>query len=613
MDMVAANIHMWVSFAVIVGAIVLYATERWSVEVISLGVVATLLLLFQLLPYEGGNSGTPVTSQSLLAGFAHPALITILALMVIGQAMSQTAALEGPTILLVRHGRRRPRLLIFGCLIGVMVISAFLNDTPVVVMFLPIMIVLANKMREAPSQVLMPLSFAAILGGMTTLIGTSTNLLVAGAYHSITGGRIDFFDFTVPGIIMALSGFAFIWLAAPRLLPKDGGIESGVEVSGGRQFIAQLIVLKGSRFEGMQSVSGMLPGLPDLTVWLIERKRQSLLPPFDDITVRAGDRLTLVGTREKLADIAAGTPGALTNGSGSGGDSRDSTRSEDTAHLFEVLVPPASPLEGRTVLQVGANLSGGGTIIGVQRRTRMPRSPLGNIRLEAGDILLVCGTGSQLRHLRTRRDVILMEWTGHALPEKRKKWISQLVFISVVVASASGALPIVVAAMMGAFIVVITGCLTVGQASRALNRKVFLLVGAALAMGAAMEATGGAAFLGYRMVSLLDGAGSTVMLSALFILVAGVSNILSNNTTAILFTPIAIDMATRLDLPTMPFVVTIIFAANCSFATPVSYQTNLLVMGPGNYAFADYMRLGIPLVLLLWLVFTLVVPWYYGL
>jgi len=610
MDLIAANMHMWVSFAVIIGAIFLYATERWPVEVVSLGVVASLLLFFQLFPLLGAGGDRLLEAADLLAGFAHPALITILALMVVGQGMSQTAALEGPTTLLLRYGRRRPRLLIFFCLIAVMVISAFLNDTPVVVMFLPIMIVLANKMREAPSQVLMPLSFAAILGGMTTLIGTSTNLLAAGAYFSLTGEHIGFFDFTVPGAMLAFVGFTFLWFAAPRILPRHDSGDTGSEIQGGKQFIAQLTVTKGSPYEGMEAVSGMLPGFKDMTVWLIERKRKTMLPPFDDLTLKAGDRLTLVATRDKLTGIAAEVPGVLMGGELS---APSALGEKGVPHLFEVLVPPASPLEGRLVSQVGAHLSGGSIIIGVQRRTRMVRGTIGNIRLEAGDILLVCGTAAQMRHLRARRDVILMEWSGHALPEKRKKWIARLVFGGVVLASASGALPIVVAAMMGAFAVVTSGCLTIGQASRALNRQVFLLVGAALAMGATMEATGGASFLGHRMVALLDGAGSTVMLSALFLLVAVISNILSNNTTAILFTPIAVDVATRLDLPPLPFVVTVIFAANCSFATPVSYQTNLLVMGPGNYRFTDYMKLGIPLAILVWAAFTVVVPWYYGL
>ncbi|WP_020399483.1 SLC13 family permease [Kordiimonas gwangyangensis] len=610
MELIATNIHMWVSFAVIIGAIILYASERWPVEVVSLGVIALLLLFFQLFPVYDAGGDPLLTAGNLLAGFAHPALITILALMVVGQSMSQTAALDGPTTLLLRYGRRRPRMLIFCCLIAVMVISAFLNDTPVVVMFLPIMIVLANKMREAPSQVLMPLSFAAILGGMTTLIGTSTNLLAAGAYFSLTGEHIDFFDFTIPGAMIALVGFTFLWFAAPRILPKDGGLDTGGDGAGGKQYIAQLTVLKGSPYEGMQAVSGMLPGFKDTTVWLIERGRQTLLPPFDELTLKPGDTLTLVATRDKLTDIAAEAPSVLM-----GGDtlSLSSSGEKGVPHLFEVLVPPASPLEGRTVAQVGAQLSGGSVIIGVQRRSRMMRGVIGSVRLEAGDILLVCGTGPQMRHLRTRRDVILMEWSGHALPEKHKKWIAQLVFLSVVASSASGLLPIVVASMLGAFAVVITGCLTIGQASRALNRQVFLLVGAALAMGATMEATGGAAFLGHQMVSALDGASSTVMLSALFLLVAVISNILSNNTTAILFTPIAVDVATRLDLPPLPFVVTVIFAANCSFATPVSYQTNLLVMGPGNYGFTDYMKLGIPLALVVWAAFSVVVPWHYGL
>lgn len=612
MDLVVVSFHMWATFVVIVCAILLYAGERLSVELVSLGVLATLAFLFHIFPLHDPDGSPAITTGMLLSGLAHPALVTILALMVIGQGMSRTAAFAGPTAFLLRRGRHRPKLLILVCLAIVMLVSAFLNDTPVVVMFLPIMIALSEKLREGPSQVLMPLSFAAILGGMTTLIGTSTNLLVAGTYHSITGDRIGFFDFTVPGVILALSGFVYLWVMAPLVLGRAGPDKSDTsKTQHGRHFITELVVGDQSKCTGVTAVAGMLPCFPGMTVRLVARDEETFLPPFDDLTLKMGDQISLAATREDLHDLLTNDPDLLMFTPNTGSAATPAATPAD--HLFEVLIPPASVLDGRPIGQINDRAALGGNIVGILRRSRMLRTGLGSIRLQAGDVLLVCGTIADMRALRTSRDVILLEWSGRAVPDIRKRWAARLIFLATVGAAASGTLPLVIAAMAGALLMIVTNCLTIHEASRAINRQVFLLVAAALAMGTALAATGGASFLAQALVTTLEGASPQITLSALFLLIAAISNILSNNTTAILFTPIAVDMAATLGLPAMPFIVTVIFAANCSFATPVSYQTNLLVMTPGGYRFSDYMRLGIPLAILLWAVFSLVVPLYYGL
>ncbi|SDE01676.1 SLC13 family permease [Kordiimonas lacus] len=615
MDLAVASFHMWATFLVIACAILLYATERFSVEVISLGVLAGLMLLFQFAPLRGSDGLPLVTTGQLLSGLAHPALITILALMVIGQGMSRTAAFAGPTAYLLRRGRHRPKLLIFVCLLLVMAISAFLNDTPVVVMFLPIMIVLSEKLRQSPGRVLMPLSFAAILGGMTTLIGTSTNLLTAGAYQSITGETIGFFDFTAPGMLLAATGLAYLWIFGPFLLkPRADRQGASNPNKHGRHFIAELTVGPQSPWLGTTATAGMFPCFPGMTVRLIHRDSTTILPPFDDLSLQPGDRVTLAATLEDLHGLVSDDPMSFIP------DNPHTSRNQDVGapqpsggHLFEVLLPPASVLDGRPLKQRIDPALIGGIIVGIQRRTRMLRTGLGDIRLQAGDVLLVYGSVAEMRSLRSSRDVILLEWSGRAVPDLRKRWAARTIFLATVIVAASGLLPLVIAALTGALLMIACRCLTIQEASRAINRQVFLLVGAALAMGTALAASGGAAYLAHGLLTALADASPAIILSALFLLIAAVSNILSNNTTAILFTPIAVDMAMTLGLPTLPFIVTVIFAANCSFATPVSYQTNLLVMAPGGYRFTDYMRLGIPLILLLWAVFSLVVPLYYGL
>ena len=244
----------------------------------------------------------------------------------------------------------------------------------------------------------------------------------------------------------------------------------------------------------------------------------------------------------------------------------------------------------------------------------MIRARMDEIRLDAGDVLLVLGQATDVMDLRANRDVLLLERSTHELIDRSRSSRATLIFLTVIAVAASGLVPIVVVAVAGAAAMVTMGCLNVHQASRAIDRQVIYLVGAALALGTALEATGGAQFLAHLLVSTFGNAGPAVVLSAFFLLVAVFTNVLSNNATAVLFTPIALNVAAELGItdPSI-FIYAVIFAANCSFATPMSYQTNLLVMAPGHYKFSDFLRAGLPLIALLWLTFSLFAPWYYGL
>ncbi|PHZ83724.1 SLC13 family permease [Paremcibacter congregatus] len=614
MELVQSSVQMWATFAVILVAIVFYAWDRISMEVTSLGTISLLLLIFHFIPVYDAQGTNILDLTVLLAGFADPALITILALLVIGQGMVQTGALETPAQIIVKHGIAYPRRVILACLITVMVISALLNNTPVVVIFIPIMITLMDKMDKSAGLVLMPLSFVAILGGMTTLIGSSTNLLVAGSYKSQTGIDIGFFDFTIPGLFLAGLGLIYVMFIAPLILPKKLSSTEETQVITGKQFIVQLDLVEGNSLIGKKSVAGMFPDLTRMTVRLVQRGRKSFLPPFDDITFQEGDSIILATTRAILTEKLSKNPdllkGILTDPESS--DENTVTEVSRGQKIAEVIIAPASRLDGRTLEQVGYHLQGGCKVLGIQRRSRMIRSSMNDIRLEAGDILLVVGTSAQINALRMNKDVMLMEWSTREVPILSDSWKALGIFSGVVAFASTGIVPIPITATCGAFLMIALGCLNIRQASRAVDRRIFLLIGAALAMGASLQATGGANYLADRMVHLLDGASVAVTLSAFFLLVALLTNMLSNNATAVLFTPIAINMATKLGVDPMIFVTAVIFAANCSFATPMGYQTNLLVMGPGNYKFNDFLKVGVPLILILWIGYSFFAPWYYG-
>ena len=386
----------------------------------------------------------------------------------------------------------------------------------------------------------------------------------------------------------------------------------------GAQFIGEIPITPGHPFIGLQSHSGMFPGILDLTPRLMHRRDVPILPPFEDITLSAGDTLVVTGTRKAFSRALA-HGNAVTDhddGSDKGDSAEDQTESPRPGpdyHLVEAVIAPGSRFAGRTIQLSGIRARFGVSVFGVQRKSRMARMPLSEIRLEPGDTLLLGGNLQQVMQLRGDHDLLLLEHSAEPVPQSRKAVIAISIFLAIIVLSAFEILPIVVSAISGAALMLAFGCLTIYQAARAFDRQVFLLVGSSIAMATALQSTGGAALIADTTVSLLDGAPVPVVLSVLFLVMAITTNILSNNATAVLFMPIALGVAARLGASSEAFVAAVIFAANASFATPIGYQTNLLVMGPGHYSFRDYLRVGVPLVLIIWITFSLIAPWYYGL
>jgi len=615
MPPVDPTFHMWVAFALILATLTSYAWEKVPHEVTSLGIICAFLIFFHAFPVPGDDGRNALGPGAILSGFANPALIAVAALLVIGQGLVHSGVLDRAAGLVLKAGGGFPWLTIALVLVVVMATSAFLNNIPVVVIFIPIMQSLAGSLGRSASHIMMPLSYASILGGMTTLIGSSTNLLVSTELVDLGRQGFTFFEFTVPGLAMAAVGLAYLLLVAPRLLPDRASPAAelvGGEAKSGKQFIAQVTVSPTSKLVGEAEVGGMLPSLKDVTVRLIQRRERAILPPFEDITVQVGDVIVLAATRDALTKVLKRDPGLI---SGENGDSRsdDGQKRQATQTLAEVMVAPASRMIGQTLEQIGFRYRFGCIVLGIQRRSRMIRAQMNEIRLEAGDVLLIQGHQPDVRRLRGNPDVLLMEWSATEVPPPWHARRAVIIFLAVVAGMASGVVPVVVAAVTGAAAMIAGGCLNVRQASRAVDRNVVMMIAAALAMGTVMQETGGARYLAWSMVETLAGAAPWIVLSAFFLLVAVLSNIVSTKATAVLFTPVAVGIADALSVPPAAFAVAVVFAANCSFASPIGYQTNLLVMGPGHYRFSDFSRAGAPAIVLLWITFTLVAPVYFGL
>lgn len=610
MDILTQDLQMWLTFAVIAVTIVSYSIEKFPIEMTALGSLLVLMLIFVGLP-ASSETANLVSLDDLLAGFANPALLTVLALLIIGQGLFQTDALDSPAQFITRMAKRHRYLAFIGVYLAAAFISAFINNTPVVVMFLPVMTVVAANLRLSSSKLLMPLSFISILGGMTTIIGSSTNLLVAEAARKEGVLDLKFFDFTVIGLMVASIGAVYALLVMPKILKRRESMTDQMSQTTGKQFIAQIPLLPGDALIGETAVAGMFPSLKNMTVRLVQRGETPYLPPFDGITLRPGDTVVVAATRQALLVALKG--GQISAQSGQEEEEPQGRAAKSDFTLAEVIVPPGSRMMGQTTEQAGLRAKTNCMALGVQRRSRMPRMAMSDIRLEAGDVLLIGGRRHDVEAMRLNKDLLLIELSTTDVPQRQYAPRALGIFLLTAVMASSGIIPIATAALLGAFMMIVGNCLNMRQAIRALDSRIYMLVGASLASAVALQKTGGAAFVAGSVVDAMQGQPAPVLLSGLFLLVAILTNILSNNATAVLFAPIAISIAQQTGLPVEPFVVCVILAANCSFATPIGYQTNLLVMGPGHYRFADFLVAGIPLMLIIWLAFSFIAPWYYGL
>lgn len=612
-----AVFQMWFTFVLIAGALYFYFSERATMELTSVGAICALLIFFHFFPVIGPNGVNQIDPGRILHGFANPALITVLALLVIGQGMVRTGVLDHGARFLLKFakGKAGPFLAMLGALVIVIVISAFLNNIPVVVIFIPIMQAMASWFGQTSSKWMMPLSYAAVFGGMITLIGSGTNLLVNSALIEVGERPFGFFDFTVPGLVLAGVGLMYIMFVAPRLLPARA-VETSEAGSSheGKQYLAQITIDPDTPLVGAKAQRGLFRELPGITVRMIQRGHEMILPPFEDYEAQVGDVMVIAATRKALKEAAASDPDLLHPDLGDysrhvgGGQPWEAGEQA----MAEIMIVPASRFIGQTLSEIGFRYKTNCIVFGIQRRSRMTRQQILGIRLQAGDVLLVQGRPQDIQSLKDSRDIVLIEWSTEELPASASAVPALLIFAGVVATAATGVVPIVVSALCGASAMVIFGVLNVQQCFRALDPKIVTTIAAALAMGVAMQDTGGAGFLARGLVSLVEGMPTAVLLSLFFLMVAVMANIVSTKACAVLFTPIAVDIARELGIPPDAFALAVVFAANCSFASPLGYQTNLLVLAPGNYRFSDFPKVGIPLILLLWVAFSLYVPWYYG-
>ncbi len=593
---VSPNAHAVAAMLLTVVALYLFTRDRIPLEISSLGLIAVLAVGFSLFPYEG------LDPTDFFSGFGHEALIAVCALMVLGQGLVHTGALEPVGRALGRLWGQAPFLSFLATLIVGAVLSAFVNNTPVVVLLLPILISVCLRTSSSSAKVLMPMGFATLVGGMGTTIGTSTNLLVVSVAVDLGLEQFGMFDFLAPASIAAGVAIVYLWLIAPRLLPDR---EIALDDISPRIFEARLRIEENSPVVGKALSEAMALADNEMRVVRI-RRGDAFLLPLPDVALKAGDRLRVRDTPAKLKSFEEALKARLYSGDQEVDEANP--LAAENQMLAEIAVVQGSSLD-RANLRFARFLSRYQlAVLALHRAGKdiwRPSEEIQEVILQPGDILLLQGARNQIANLKQSTEFLVLDASVN-LPRTSKAPIALAILLLVVACAAAGLMPIAVSATAGAALLLLTRCLNLGAAIRAISSSVFFVVVASLALGKALVATGATDTVTSVFLSASAGASPTIILSALMALLAVLTNIISNNAAAVIGTPIGIGIAQQLGLPAEPFVLAVLFGANMSYATPMAYKTNLLVMSAGNYSFFEFVKVGVPLTVLMWLTLSLV-------
>ncbi|MFC1777015.1 SLC13 family permease [Pseudomonadota bacterium] len=586
-------------------ALFLFTREKIRLESSSLAILVMVIIGFQIFPFEGARGA--IEPMTFLHGFGHEALVAVCSLMIAGEALVRTGALEPITRRLARLWKWSPKLALLLTLVVGAVLSAFMNNTPIVVLMLPMLTGAAIRSNRPTSGILLPMGLATLIGGMGTTIGTSTNLLVVSVAAEMGMVRFEMFDFVVPVLIAAGAAILYLWLIAPRLIPIRKPPMADIS---SRVFQAHLLFGWGNPLIGKPLAAVIRKSGNTMLVKRIVRDEHLFISPLPDVVIREGDRIQVSATADMLKEYEALLGAKLL----AGPDFSNSAPAGDF-QLAEVVVTGGSRLRGLRVVDAHLKTHYGLDLLAVHCGgdvVTASRPELDFRELQASDVLLVKGKSEDIRTLKAGSELLVLDSTAD-LPRSTKAPLALLIMVAIISPAAFGIIPIAISALLGALALIGTGCLKWQQANRALSAQVILIIVASLALGSALMKTGGAEYLAQVFLFLTSGLTPAWILAFLMLLMAILTNVVSNNAAAVIGTPIAISIAQELGLPLEPFVLAVLFGANLSFVTPMAYKTNLLVMNAGGYKFNDFVRVGTPLTLLMWVVLSVVLTFAYQL
>ncbi len=582
----------WIATVVSAGTLALLAFTRLPADFVFLGSLVTLVVL-GVLPLD-----------LALAGFGSEGLITVGAMYVVAAGLRDTGAVRwlSSRLLGAPRSARDAQLRLMG---PVAAISGFLNNTPLVAVMIPVVSEWAKKHGISVSRLLMPLSHAAVLGGTITLIGTSTNLVVNGLLREQTGSGLGLFAIAPVGLPVAVVGILLIVLLANWLVPERMPVAQ--KVADAREYSVELTVVEGGPVDGKTVAEAGLDKLGEVSLHDVERRGRRLPGPLPDTRLSGGDRLNFVGVVDAVVDLQR-TPGL--------------TPPDDQVHklesarpdriLVEAVVSDSGPMIGRTVREGRFRSLYGAVVVAVARNGRRLRQKVSDVVLRPGDTLLLETEPGFVESHRNVRDFYLVSPIPDSSPPRFERMgASALVLVALIAVATAGVLPIVIAGLLAALAMLVLRCVSTHGARQAVDWPVLITIGAAIGVGRALEVTGVTGAIGTQ-ISATAGDDLRLNVLLLFLATAVVTELVTNNAAAALMFPVAMAMASAMDVSVVPFAITIMMAASNSFITPIGYQTNLMVYGPGGYRFSDFVVLGTPLTIVTGAMTVLLVPMLWG-
>jgi di/tricarboxylate transporter len=582
--------------ALTVCAVVLFVTEKFSTDIVAIIVMVVLLVSRVLTPAEG------------FAGFANSATVTVAAMFVISAGVFRSGAVNFVGEALGKLARHSSGLMLFALMVGVGVLSSFLNNTAAVAILIPVVIVVARRADTSPSKLLMPLSFASMFGGMCTVLGTSTNILASSIAEQAGLGAFGMFEFTKLGVIFFAVGVAYMMTVGRKLVPDHRGQGDLTTSYGLGDYLTDLVLLAESKSVGHSLESA--PLVTELNVDVLQILRgEDTLRPTPEIILREGDLLRIQGNLRTINDLKDRAGVAF----GMSVNWRDEDLQATDTRLVEAVVGPSSPLAGKSLAASRLRENFGASVLAIRQHGTLRHSEFENIMLMPGDALLIDVPNDQIEHLTQQRVFLVVSRAGIPRFDWPKATKALAIVLSVVVIAATGLLPIVAAAATGALMMVLSGCISTEEAYGAIEWNVVFLLAGMLSLGAAMEKTGASTMLAGGMIDGVGGFGPLALLAAFFGATMLLTEVMSNNATVALLLPIAITTAQAMDVNPQAYMFAVVFAASSSFMTPVGYQTNTMIYGPGQYRFKDFVRVGAPLNLIFWVLGTLLIPLFWPL
>ena len=574
--------------AVVIAAVIAFISERFPVEGVALASLLALLV------------GGVLTVDQGFKGFANEAVITVAAMFVLSAGLQRSGALNALARWLVIYGTSPARLLLLVVLAGGLS-SGIVNNTAIVAVFIPLVLAAAQSNKLSPSKLLIPLSYASQLGGVCTLLGTSTNLLVASIAIGAGVGQMGVFAPTPYGLIVFAVGGLYLMLISPWLLPATRVTELTETYSLG-DYISELRVDAGSPLVGRRIRVQEWESESGITVLEVIRDKGKLFSPLD-VTVRPDDVLLVKGKVESLMGFRDRYKLMI---------APDFSLSDEelvgnNIVLVEALVAPSSRFAGETLASLDFYRHYNTLVLAIQRRGQVLRDKLKEVTLTFGDSLLLLARQEDLPQLRRSQDLIMLE-RGERMRTPKRARMALIIMTLVVGLAAFKVLPIIVTALLGVMAMLLARCLTIDEAYLAVEWRVILLLACMIPLGTAMQDTGLARWVSDNVIGVVSPLGAVATLSAVYLLTAILTELMSNNAAAVLMAPIAITSARTMDADPLPFLLAVMFAASTAFSTPLGYQTNTMVYNTGGYRFRDFLQVGLPLNFLLWIMATIVIP-----